>query len=445
MTEPQTSFRCIQCGSLYPLSALVYECSQCHGLLEVYHPPDTINKRTPEQWRHLFEQRPAGRPGPDGSGVWRYHEWVLPDLPAEHIVTLGEGATALTHAQRTSEQLGVRLYIKQCGHTVTGSFKDLGMTVLISQVRHMRELGHDVPAVACASTGDTSAALAAYGAAAGIRALVLLPAGKISAAQLVQPLAHGARVLAVNTDFDGCMRHVQKLTREHNVYLANSKNSLRIEGQKTVAFEIAQGLATSSGWDVPDWVAIPGGNLGNVSALVAGFRMLRHAGLTARLPRILCAQSERASPLHQSFLSGFAPLAPMQAGETQASAIRIGNPVSFDKAVRALKEAQGVVTSVSERELTAASRDADSGGLYTCPHTAVALGAVRKELERGTIRNGERVVVVATAHGLKFTEFKQAMVEDRVPDGKTGQRRSPIEVPDDFAAVRRAALETAAS
>jgi threonine synthase len=303
-------------------------------------------------------------------------------------------------------------------------------------VNHLRKRGMSIPAVACASTGDTSAALAAYGAAAGIPTLVLLPRGKISAAQLVQPLTHGARVIAIDTDFDGCMVHVQRLAAEEGVYLANSKNSLRIEGQKTVALEIAQGL----GWKAPDWVAIPGGNLGNVSALYRGFAMAHAAGLLDRIPRLLCAQAENANPLFHSYQNNFAPLVPLTAAATQASAIRIGNPVSFPKAIEALKATRGVVDSISELELTRAARQADERGLYVCPHTAVALASVEKQRAAGVIHSGESVVVVATAHGLKFTEFKTASVEDRVPHAPTGRAALPIEVANDYAAVRAAAL-----
>jgi threonine synthase len=311
------------------------------------------------------------------------------------------------------------------------------MTVLVSQVHHMRLKGAHIPAVACASTGDTSAALAAYGAAAGLRTLVLLPRGKVSAAQLVQPLANGARVLAIDTDFDGCMVHVQRLAEEEGVYLANSKNSLRIEGQKTVAFEIVQAL----GWRLPDWIAIPGGNLGNVSALVKGLTMLRDAGIVDRLPRVLCAQTTQADPLYRSFKNDFAPLEPVTAGATQATAIRIGNPVSFPKAVAALEASDGVVDAVSEAELTDVARRADATGLYVCPHTAVALAAVERQRDAGVIAAGAQVAVVATAHGLKFTEFKTAAVQDDVPDVDLGGANVPVMVDDDFAAVRDAALE----
>lgn len=420
---PGASFRCIACETSFPLEQPIYACTACGSLLEVHH-RDPQGGLSASQWKERFEHRRSSQPGPDGSGVWRFREWVLPDLPVEDIVTLGEGATPLSRVPRWGETLGIELSIKQCGHTLTGSFKDLGMTVLVTQVHHLHKRGTSISAVACASTGDTSAALAAYGAAAGLRTLVFLPAGKITAAQLVQPLAHGARVLAIDTDFDGCMAHVTRLCQEEGVYLANSKNSLRIEGQKTVAFEIAQGL----GWRAPDWIAIPGGNLGNVSAVVKGFEMLRDAGLIDRIPRVLCAQARAADPLYRSFVKGFAPLEPLTASPTAASAIRIGNPVSFPKAVAALERCGGVVASVTEEAIAEVAREIDTCGLYICPHTAVAMAAVREAVQSQTIAKGQEVVVISTAHGLKFTEFKV----HNAPD--------PISVPNDYQAVVQAAL-----
>jgi threonine synthase len=436
MSDPKAHFSCIECNTEHSLRDSVYSCSTCGNLLEVRQDSSIFTARSPEEWKTLFDSRLAGRPGYHGSGVWRFREWILPDLPEEDIVSLGEGASPLTTAPRLSEELGVELLTKQCGHTLSGSFKDLGMTVLVSQVNHLRKTGRDIPAVACASTGDTSAALAAYGAAAGIRTLVLLPSGKISAAQLIQPLAHGARVIAIETDFDGCMEHVQKLCVEQGVYLANSKNSLRIEGQKTVALEICQGLD----WKIPDWVVIPGGNLGNVSALTRGFENLKSAGIIDTLPKVLVAQAEKANPLFHSFQKEFAPLEPMQAQATQASAIRIGNPVSFPKAITALKACNGRVASVSEQELTQAARIADERGLYLCPHTAVAVAGLQQGLNEGYIEKGAQVVVVSTAHGLKFTEFKTASATDTVPEANLGSKRTPLEVASVYSEVVDAAL-----
>ena len=437
MSEARAIFSCISCDSQYPLTDSIYSCSKCGNLLEVLQKPAIFKERSPVEWKRLFDNRLSGRPGYAGSGVWRFREWILPDLPTEHIVSLGEGASPLTLAPRLNDELGLNILIKQCGHTLSGSFKDLGMTVLISQVNHLRKTGKNIPAVACASTGDTSAALAAYGAAAGIRTLVLLPSGKISAAQLVQPLAHGARVVAIDTDFDGCMEHVQKLCVNEGVYLANSKNSLRIEGQKTVALEICQGL----GWKIPDWVVIPGGNLGNVSALTRGFENLRDSGIIEKLPRVLVVQAEKANPLFKSFQDGFAPLEPLEAQCTQASAIRIGNPVSFAKAIQALRACDGRVASVSEQELTEAARLSDERGLYLCPHTAVALAGLRQALSAGFIAKGQRTVIVSTAHGLKFTEFKAATASNQVPEVALPSLRAPVEVSSDYTQVVQAALD----
>ena len=218
------------------------------------------------------------------------------------------------------------LWIKLCGNTHSGSFKDLGMTVLVSQVKQMISEGAPIKAVACASTGDTSAALATYCAAAGIQSIVLLPRGKISIAQLIQPISNGALVLYLDTDFDGCMKLVQEITKDETLYLANSMNSLRVEGQKTVGIEIVQQFD----WEVPDVIIIPGGNLGNVSALGKGLMMMKDLGLIAKLPRIVVAQAQRANPLYRVLPERTSKtFEPIQAQKTLASAIQIGNPVSY--------------------------------------------------------------------------------------------------------------------
>jgi threonine synthase len=262
-----------------------------------------------------------------------------------------------------------------------------------------------------------------------------LPRGKISTAQLVQPLAMGAVVLAVDTDFDGCMQLVQELASRDGVYLANSMNSLRLEGQKTVAIEIAQQL----GWDVPDWVIVPGGNLGNVSALGAGFDMMLALGLIERRPRICVAQAANASPLYTSFRAGWAPLVPVTARTTLASAIQIGNPISFAKAVRALRACDGVVEIASEAELADASARADLDGLFTDPHTGVALAALAKLAATGEVRPDHRVVVVSTASGLKFTDYKIGYHEGTLTDVASPRLRNvPVELPARYEAVRDA-------
>ncbi len=255
----QAWFQCINgCEQRFSLFDVIYRCPSCGDLLDVTHDVEALKDRSAAAWMSLFEERMRRNTWPHGSGVWGKKEWVIPYLRNENIVSMYEGGTNLFWAERYGKQVGVEdLWVKQCGNSHTGSFKDLGMTVLVSVVKQMIAEGRPIQAVACASTGDTSAALASYCAAAGIPAIVLLPRNKVSPAQLVQPLANGALVLSLDTDFDGCMNVVQAITRDNTIYLANSMNSLRLEGQKTVAIELVQQLD----WEVPDWVVIPGGNL----------------------------------------------------------------------------------------------------------------------------------------------------------------------------------------
>ena len=396
--------QCIHgCPTHFSPFEIRYRCPDCGALLEVEHDQDALQDRDGASWRDLFDERYRSVKAPFSSGVWGKKEWVLPQIPDDDIVTLQEGTTHLFPADRLAKTYGMNsLWVKLCGNSHTGSFKDLGMTVLVSAVNHIINSGTAVDAVACASTGDTSAALAAYGAKAGIPTVVFLPANKVSPAQLVQPLANGATVLALDTDFDGCMEIVQEVTKTRNIYLANSMNSLRIEGQKSISLEITQQLD----WDVPDWVVIPGGNLGNVSALGRGFSMMHRLGLIDRTPRILLAQAKAANPLYRSYQSNFSHFEAIVAEPTLASAIRIGNPVSVEKAIRVLKAFDGVVEQATEQELADACAQGDATGLYTCPHTGVALAAMKKCFDQGVIKRDDRVVVISTAHGLKFSEQK---------------------------------------
>jgi threonine synthase len=308
------------------------------------------------------------------------------------------------------------------------------MTVLVSVVKQMIKDGAAITAIACASTGDTSAALANYCAAAGIPAVVLLPRHKVTPAQLVQPLASGALVLSLDTDFDGCMRLVQEITRERTVYLANSMNSLRLEGQKTVAIELVQQFD----WEVPDWIVIPGGNLGNVSALGKGFLMMKELGLIQSLPRIAVAQAEHANPLYLAYLTHFESFTPVPARETLASAIQIGNPVSYKRAVKVLRQFNGVVEQASEQELADEAARADRTGMFNCPHTGVALAALRKLVERKVIRSNQRVVVISTAHGLKFADQKTTYHLGQIPGVVSTHANHPLEIRADLRLVTEA-------
>jgi threonine synthase len=429
-------FQCInqQCKASYPLNSIIYRCKTCGSLLEVQHDQHALANRDARIWKRLFDERYKSTEWPYGSGVWGKKEWVLPQIDNDNIVSLYEGGTNLFWAERFGKVLGVNnLWIKLCGNSHSGSFKDLGMTVLVSQVKQMISEGAPIKVVACASTGDTSAALAVYCAAAGIQSIVLLPKGKISIEQLIQPIANGALVLSLDTDFDGCMSVVQEITKDETIYLANSMNSLRIEGQKTVGIEIVQQFD----WEVPDVIIIPGGNLGNVSALGNGLLMMRDLGLISRLPRIVVAQAEHANPLYRSFLKNFETFEPIQAQKTQASAIQIGNPVSFEKAVRILKQFNGIVEQATEQELADAAALGDTTGMFNCPHTGVALAAMIKLLKAGKIDKSERVVVISTAHGLKFTDFKVRYHEGTL-NFPCRYANRPIELPPRVDAVREA-------
>jgi threonine synthase len=442
MSTFHASFRCSDgCDFTAELTEVVYRCPRCQGLLEVEHDLAALRERSGAEWRALFDERFRVGPWPLGSGVWGKKEWIYPQLALENVVSMYEGGSPCIRLDRYAREIGLdEVWLKECGVTHTGSFKDLGMTVLVSAVKEMIARGVRVDAVACASTGDTSAALAAYCAAAGIPAVVLLPRGKISTAQLVQPISNGALVLQLETDFDGCMKLVQELAQAPGIYLANSMNSLRIEGQKTLSVELAQQL----GWKVPDWVVIPGGNLGNASAVARGFLMMKELGLVDRLPRLVVAQAASANPLYQAVLAaGGKPSADLvvpsiPAQKTLASAIQIGAPVSVKRALRALAALDGLVEQATEQELSDAAARADLAGAYADPHTGVALAALEKLAKAGTIRRGERVAVISTAHGLKFSDFKVGYHERALAGVEPALVNPSLQVPATIGAVRDA-------
>jgi threonine synthase len=421
-------------GRRWPLTEVIYRDPETGGLLTVRHDMERLKRlHTPAQWKRLFEERSHTTTWPYGSGVWGKRELVCPVVAEDNVVSMYEGHTNLFWARRLGQILDIEdLWIKLCGNTHTGSFKDLGMTVLVSVVNEMIHRGTRIPAVACASTGDTSAALAAYAAYAGIPAVVLLPRDKVSIAQLIQPVANGAITLSLDTDFDGCMAIVQQIAERDGIYLANSMNSLRIEGQKTVGMEIVQQFD----WQVPDWIIVPGGNLGNVSALGKGLLEFLELGIIQRLPRLVCAQAERANPLYRSYLTGFEKFEPIRARPTLASAIQIGNPVSYPKAVEVLRRFDGIVEQATEQEIADAAAEADRTGLFNCPHTGVALAALKKLRARGQVKAAERVIVISTAHGLKFTDFKLAYHQRRLADIDPSAANQPIELPADYPRVR---------
>ena len=424
------------CSGQWPLNQIMYYCPKCGSLLDVQHDLDALRTRPAKDWKRLFDDRYRRTTYPYGSGVWGKKEMVCPAVDDDNVVSTYEGGSNLFWAERLGHQIGLEdLWVKQCGTAHTGSFKDLGMTVLVSMVKQMIAEGRRIPAVACASTGDTSAALAAYCAAAGIPAIVILPRNKVSTAQLIQPMANGALTLSLDTDFDGCMRVVRELCTRENIYLANSMNSLRLEGQKTISLEIVQQFD----WEVPDVVIVPGGNLGNITAIGRGFLLMRDVGLIDRLPRLVCAQAARANPLYRSYVRGFESYRPVRAKKTLASAIQIGDPVSVHKAIKTLKAFESsIVEQATEEELADAAALADRTGLFNCPHTGVGLAVLLKLLERGAISARERVIVISTAHGLKFTDFKRRYHEGKLRGLASRYANRPVELPADYEYARDA-------
>ncbi|KAJ6942242.1 hypothetical protein NC652_008150 [Populus alba x Populus x berolinensis] len=361
----------------YSLDDIVYR-SQSGGLLDVHHDFSALKAFPGSYWRALFDSRVGKTTWPYGSGVWSKKEWVLPEIRVMILSVL------------------------------------LKATLISSGLK-----------------GDTSAALSAYCASAGIPSIVFLPANKISIAQLVQPIANGAFVLSIDTDFDGCMQLIREVTSELPIYLANSLNSLRLEGQKTAAIEILQQFD----WEVPDWVIVPGGNLGNIYAFYKGFHMCKELGLVDKIPRLVCAQAANANPLYLYYKSAWKEFKAVKANSTFASAIQIGDPVSIDRAVYALKKSNGIVEEATEEELMDAMALADSTGMFICPHTGVALTALMKLRKSGVIRSSDRTVVVSTAHGLKFTQSKIDYHSNNIKEMACRYANPPVSVAADFGSV----------
>jgi threonine synthase len=395
--------RCFGCGTRVPGTDARpdFRCSQCGDLFEVEYPgwmqrkgPDRPN---PGALKWLWRERRCSAEALDHSGVWRFRE-LLPILENfGNAVTLREGNTPLYHLPRAAKALGIdQLYAKHQGMNPTGSFKDTGMTTALSVAR---ERGFEW--VACASTGNTSAAMAAYAARAGLRSLVVIPEGKIAWGKLAQAMDYGAVTCQVKADFDGCVRVLTTVVKEAHIYLLNSVNPYRLEGQKTPALEIAEYFD----WNVPDHLIVPGGNLANSSALGKGFREMRELGLVARVPRISVIQAEGANPLVRSLAANHgASLEPVEA-HTRATAIRIGNPASWRKAARVIEETGGWCLDVSEAEIAIAKAEIGAEGLGCEPASAVTLAGLKKLRAQGKVAGSDTVVLLLTGHTLKDADY----------------------------------------
>ncbi len=384
--------QCMDCGRQYPVNEVIYNCAGCGGLLDVSHDLDTLRKTVT---RATFDQRLGSYERPYHSGVWRYKELIYPALDPAHIVTRPEGNTPLYDAPTLAQWAGVNtLYLKHEGENPTGSFKDRGMTGGLTQARML-----GMTRVACASTGNTSASLAAYAALAGMEGIVFFQNRHIALGKLSQAIAYGATCVQIAADFDRNLELVRQVSAELGIYVLNSVNPFRLEGQKSIMLEAIQQLR----WQVPDWIVCPGGNLGNSSAFGKALHEMYEIGLIDRLPRLAIIQAEGANPLYRAYKTGFREYEPVHA-DTIATAIKIGNPVSYPRAVRSLKWTDGVVEQVSDQEIMDAKALIDAQGIGCEPASGCALAGLRKLVGAGVIQPHETVVGILTGHLLKDSD-----------------------------------------
>lgn len=418
-----SDFRDPDSGELYEVE---YPWSETRGA------DAAANRPNPHALRHLWAERRDSTLPIDQSGVWRYRD-LLPILQNDaNAITLREGNTPLYDLPRCGKLLGLDfLLAKHQGMNPTGSFKDTGMTSALSVAA---ERGFQW--VACASTGNTSAAMAAYAARAGLRAIVFIPEGKIAWGKLSQSMDYGALTVQLKSDFDGCVKMLAELVRRHPIYLLNSVNPYRLEGQKTPAIEICEQLD----WQVPDHVVVPGGNLANGSALGKGFAELKHLGFVDRVPKISVIQAEGANPLFQWFTNAEKLLLPVNA-DTRATAIRIGNPASWRKAARIIEATGGWCEQVSESEIALAKAQIGAEGIGCEPASAVTLAGVKKLVAQGRVAAGERVVLLLTGHTLKDPEYTIDFHKDLLASGVAEAepyRKPPMVLEANESAVLRA-------
>lgn len=391
------ALRCVHCGVVQGKAGRLFRCSQCNELLEVIYPDwEGSFTQSAERLKRIWQERQLSTAPEDLSGVWRYRE-LLPQIDPQHIITLGEGNTPLLQLSKPARSLGLHhLRAKHLGMNPTGSFKDSGMSAAISMAK-----AEGFSLVCCASTGNTSASVAAYAAHAGMKSVVFLPAGQVSTGKLAQALEYGAIVLQVQTDFDGCLKLLQEVVQRFPAYLLNSVNPYRLEGQKTVAFEIAEQMS----WSVPDHVIVPGGNLGNSSALGKGFIELYKLGLISKVPRVSVIQAEGANPLVRTMRENGGRELIRVNPETRATAIRIGNPASWRKAVAVLKNTAGTCEQVNEEEIATAKAELGAEGIGCEPASAASLAGLKKLVQSGFVTLSDSVVLVLTGHMLKDVDY----------------------------------------
>jgi threonine synthase len=400
-------FRCIGCDATAPTAAQDFRCAHCGNLLEITSPAWTSSAVKADILKSTWRARRSSNEALDLSGVWRYRELLPNPALAHHVVTLREGNTPLYELPRCARLTGVpRLFAKHQGLNPTGSFKDTGMTVAAT---FARQAGCNW--VACASTGNTSASMAAYAARAGMRSLVLVPEGKISWSKLSQALDYGALTCQLRTDFDGCLQLLQQLVKRAPVYQLNSINPFRLEGQKTQAIELLEQLD----WQPPDHIIVPGGNLGNSSAIGKALLEMREIGLISSLPKLSVIQAEGANALVRTVRETDGKRLITVQPETRATAIRIGNPASWEKAVKVIRATGGTCEEVSEFEIAQAKAEIGAEGIGCEPASAVTLAGLKKFVRQGFVQREERVVLILTGNLLKDPDFTMEFHKGELP------------------------------
>ena len=412
--------QCIDCGQQYPINQVMYTCEHCGGLLDVIHDfsqtKDTIT-------HELFDNRLGSLDFPYNSGVWRYKELIYPELDNDKIVSRQEGNTNLYNLPRIAKYTGVdTMYLKHEGENPTGSFKDRGMTGGVTQANVL-----GMQRVACASTGNTSASMASYAARADMQGIIFLQNKQIALGKLAQGIAFGATCLQINADFDRNLELVREVSEKLGIYVLNSVNPFRLEGQKSIMFETIQQLR----WQVPDWIVVPGGNLGNSSAFGKALFELHQLGLIDRMPRLAIIQAEGANPLYRHFTQGFKTFTPVKA-ETIATAIKIGNPVNLQKAIRTIEWTGGVVEEVTDQQIMDAKATVDRIGIGCEPASACSVAGTKKLVEKGVIKPGDTVVGILTGHVLKDPEATIGYHADKLENIVPTYRNQMLQADDDI-------------
>lgn len=406
--------KCIECGKSYSANEVRYRCN-CGNLLDVVL---DLGKLNGNKLKKIFEYRLKEKSLPYSSGVWRYKELVLP-IADNKIVSKNEGNTNLYSSKKIAKYCGLSsIKLKHEGENPTGSFKDRGMTAGITQANML-----GAKAVACASTGNTSASMASYAAIAGMKSLVFIPEGKIAYGKLSQALAYGAKTMQIKGNFDDAMQLVQEVCNKMNIYLLNSLNPFRIEGQKAIIFEILQQL----NWKVPDWIIVPGGNLGNNSAIAKGLMELYELGIIRKKPRIAVIQAHGANPLYRMWIKK-SKFKAVENPETIATAIKIGNPVSWKKSLRAIKWSKGLVEEVTEQEIIDAKAIVDGSGIGAEPASCASVAGCRKLRNKGTIKKDDNVICILTGNLLKDPDIVVNYHSGKLKGLKAKYANKPIKI-----------------